>query len=93
MKEMARARIIVKGRVQGVSYRAYTVETAAGLGLKGWVRNTRDGDVEILAEGKKGGIERLIKWCENGPSLASVRSVHTEWESFVGEFSDFDIAY
>ncbi len=93
MKQMARARIIVKGRVQGVSYRAYTVETATELGLKGWVRNTRDGDVEILAEGKKGGIERLIKWCANGPSLASVRSVHTEWEPFAGEFSDFDIAY
>ncbi|MBI3581606.1 MAG: acylphosphatase [Nitrospinae bacterium] len=93
MKEMARARIIVKGRVQGVSYRAYTVDTASALGLTGWVKNTPGGDVEITAEGAKGGIERLIKWCENGPSLANVRSVHTEWEPFVGEFSDFDIAY
>ncbi len=93
MKEKARARIIVRGRVQGVSYRAYTVETAVELGLKGWVRNTPDGGVEIMAEGKKDGVEKLIKWCENGPSLADVRSVHTEWEPFVGEFSDFDIAY
>ena len=93
MKETARARVIVKGRVQGVSFRAYAVETATELGLTGWVKNSHDGGVEILAEGKKDAVEKLIEWCKDGPPVASVRSVHVEWEPFSGDIEYFDISY
>ncbi|MBI3793523.1 MAG: acylphosphatase [Nitrospinae bacterium] len=93
MKEPARVHLTIKGRVQGVSYRAYTVETANKLGLKGWVKNTPDGGVEAVAEGEKGALEKLAEWCKEGPQLANVKSVLVNWEPFVGEFDDFDIAY
>ena len=93
MKDMARAHLIVRGRVQGVSYRAYTVETATELGLRGWVKNTHDGGVEITVEGKKDAVGKLIKWCKEGPPMANVKSVLAEWEPFAGDFEDFDIAY
>jgi acylphosphatase len=92
-KEMVRARMIVKGRVQGVSFRAYTRVTADGFGLTGWVKNMEDGGVEVVAEGDKRAVEKLIKWCHTGPDMAAVKSVHVEWDEFKGEYSSFEIAY
>jgi acylphosphatase len=93
MKDLGRVHLIIKGRVQGVSYRAYTVETATRLRLKGWVKNMADGGVEACAEGEKAALEKLVKWCNEGPPLAHVTSVHAEWEPFSGELEDFDITY
>jgi acylphosphatase len=93
VKDLACVHLIIKGRVQGVSFRAYTVETATELGLKGWVKNMPDGGVEVTAEGSKVALEKLIAWCKKGPSMASVKSVHAEWEPFLGDFEDFDVAY
>ena len=67
------ARLIVEGRVQGVGYRWWAVETARRLGVEGWVRNCADGSVEILAIGNPPDIERLAAACCEGPSGASVR--------------------
>lgn len=72
---MATQRIFVSGRVQGVSYRDWTVRTAQRLGLKGWVRNLHDGRVEILAEGEDDAIGQLIDACRDGPPLARVEHV------------------
>lgn len=85
--------MIVKGRVQGVFFRAHTQETATRLGLTGWVRNMDDGGVEIMAEGKKPVIEKLVEWCQEGPPSARVLSVHVEWEKPTGEFDYFEITY
>jgi acylphosphatase len=72
------ARLLIEGRVQGVGYRWWAVETARGLGLDGWVRNRADGSVEILAIGEAAKIERLSKACGDGPPGASVRAVRVE---------------
>jgi len=71
-------RVIVRGRVQGVWYRGWTVDQAAELGLSGWVRNRRDGSVEILAEGPEEAVAALVERCRSGPSSARVEQVEVE---------------
>jgi len=90
---MERVHIWVSGKVQGVWYRATTVEEAKKLGLTGWVRNLPDGRVQIVAEGPRESLERLIAWCHEGPPLAVVDEVKVVWEPYTGEFANFSIAY
>lgn len=68
-------RLIVRGRVQGVSYRDWTVKTARQLGLAGWVGNCHDGTVEIVAEGAAEAIDRLIALTCKGPPAAEIETV------------------
>jgi len=85
-----RVHITVRGLVQGVFFRANTVSTAKGLGLTGWVRNKRDGSVEIVAEGSQEKLIELIEWCRNGgPASAKVENVEHRWEEPSGEFKEF----
>ncbi|MBD3171728.1 acylphosphatase [Candidatus Bathyarchaeota archaeon] len=86
---MIRAHIYVEGRVQGVGFRANTRRTANRLGLTGWVRNLRDGRVEIIAEGEEEMIDRLIQWCHRGPTMAHVTNVTVEKGDAKGEFNLF----
>ncbi|MCW3836885.1 acylphosphatase [Sphingomonas canadensis] len=72
---MTTQRIYVSGRVHQVGYRDWTVRTARGLGLTGWVRNLRDGRVEMLASGEEGAIGALVAACREGPPLAQVTDV------------------
>ena len=65
----------VRGRVQGVAFRASTRYEAARLGLAGWVRNMPDGSVELEAQGPPDVVASLLAWCQHGPSLAQVTSV------------------
>ena len=65
----------VTGRVQGVSFRYYTREEAARLGVAGWVGNQPDGSVELYAEGPADDVDALVAWCQDGPPLARVRDV------------------
>ena len=88
---MIRAHITVEGKVQGVGFRANTNRMANQLGLKGWVRNLRDGGVEIVAEGDPEIIERLIQWCHRGPTSAFVSKVSVEKTDAKGEFRGFSI--
>ena len=67
--------VIFSGRVQGVWYRGWTVETATGLGLRGWVRNRRDGTVEALFVGAPDAVEAMVEACRRGPTAARVDSV------------------
>jgi acylphosphatase len=85
----ARAHLTVRGRVQGVYYRASTVYEAQNLGVTGWVQNSPDGSVAVMAEGEKSRIEDLIAWCQRGPRGARVESVGVEWLPWNGEFQDF----
>jgi acylphosphatase len=87
----ARVRVIVKGRVQGVYFRASTVQQARHLGLTGWVMNRHEGSVELLAEGRSDRIEELIAWCRQGPPGARVDEVDLQREGFRGEFTEFRI--
>jgi acylphosphatase len=65
-------RLRIEGRVQGVGFRAFVEREAVALGLDGWVRNRRDGGVEVLASGSTGRIESLIDACRRGPRGATV---------------------
>jgi acylphosphatase len=67
--------MVIEGRVQGVGYRWWTVETARRLGLAGWVRNCPDGSVEILAMGSDGAVAEFQMACLRGPPAAKVESV------------------
>ncbi|MGK6355133.1 acylphosphatase [Sphingomonas sp. DT-207] len=72
---MATKRIFVSGRVQGVGYRDWVVRTAQRNGLTGWVRNVRDGRVEILAAGEEQALDSLVQGLGEGPPLARVDHV------------------
>jgi acylphosphatase len=91
--ENVRARVIIEGRVQGVFFRYHTQDMALQLGLKGWVKNRRDGRVEAVFEGNKDKVDQVIQWCHRGPSEARVTKVHFNWEDYTGEFEDFAINY
>jgi len=93
MGEKKRVHIFVSGLVQGVFFRAETRAKARELGLFGWVRNLRDGKVEILAEGEKEKLEKLIDWAKMGPDSARIDDIQVKWEEYKGEFNDFDIKY
>ncbi len=67
----------IEGRVQGVGYRDWTVATARGLGLSGWVRNLGDGRVEALFHGPAGDVARMVEACRRGPPAARVTAVVT----------------
>ena len=88
-----RCHIFISGRVQGVFFRAKTEKLANLLGVGGWVRNTEDGRVEVLAEGEKEKIDELIKWLKRGPPLAKVTNLDVEWQEHKGEFGNFQIRY
>lgn len=68
----------VKGRVQGVFFRAWTMQQADALGLNGWVRNCADGSVEAHVEGDEGALEALIAQMGEGPSGALVEDMQVE---------------
>jgi len=68
-------RLIVHGRVQGVWYRGWTVDQAEALGLDGWVRNRRDGTVEILVSGPDDAIAAFVARCRHGPPAAEVERI------------------
>jgi acylphosphatase len=68
-------RVVVRGRVQGVGYRAWTEDTALINGLDGWVRNRRDGSVEAVFAGPPAIVEGMIDACRRGPDSARVDAV------------------
>jgi acylphosphatase len=92
-KERSRVHILVRGKVQGVFFRDYAKKEADKLQLTGWVRNTHDGGVEIVAEGDKTCLRRFIVLCETGNSLSTVTNVDYDWEEYSGKFNDFYIKY
>ena len=67
--------VVVRGRVQGVGYRAFVEDEALRLGLEGWVRNRRDGTVEAVFCGADDAVERIIAACRRGPPAARVEAV------------------
>jgi acylphosphatase len=85
------AHVLISGRVQGVSFRYYTRQTAERLGLSGWVRNLMDGRVEAWFEGEESAVEQMIDWCREGPSAAVVESVEIERRSASGTSAGFVI--
>jgi acylphosphatase len=84
-QEHVRAHVWISGRVQGVFFRASTVDEAVARGVDGWVRNSSDGRVEAALEGEGSAVEAMIAWCRKGPPAARVSSVEVVWEEPKGE--------
>jgi len=93
MADRARVHVVVSGRVQGVAFRAYTVDEARDLGVRGWVRNLPDGRVEAEAEGERPAVEALVAFCRRGPPAARVEGVVVRWSQFRGDLPAFEQRY
>lgn len=87
--EIVRAHIQVKGRVQGVGFRAHVEYQALQLGVSGWVRNVGRDTVEAVVEGKREIVERFIEMIKQGPRMSRVDESKVEWETVTGEFAGF----
>lgn len=91
--ETVRAHIWVKGRVQGVGFRAYVEYRARRIeGLTGWVRNVGYETVEAVVEGPRARVEQIIEAMRTGPHGAHVDESKVEWEGPRGEFASFGVA-
>ncbi len=88
-----RAHAHISGLVQGVFFRSNTERMALNLGLKGWVRNLRDGRVEAVFEGKRDKVTEMLQWCKMGPPNAKVIDVTIQFEKYKGKFTKFEILY
>jgi acylphosphatase len=81
MGDAVTVRVHIRGRVQGVWYRGWTVDQARRLGVSGWVRNRRDGSVEAVFSGPEQAVRAAIELCRQGPPGALVREVTAEIET------------
>jgi acylphosphatase len=87
-----RAQLVVRGRVQGVFYRASAQAEALRLGVVGEVRNLPGGEVEAIAEGERWRVEEFVAWCRRGPPTAQVDDVQVRYGPPQGEFRTFKVA-
>jgi acylphosphatase len=88
---MSGRRLRIHGRVQGVFFRAWAAEEARSLGLRGWVRNRRDGSVELEAYGDEEALEALTAECRAGPPAARVERIEVEAAEGEGPASGFRV--
>lgn len=91
--DRARLQATIHGRVQGVSFRYYTVRRARDLGLTGFVRNKADGTVEVAVEGPRPRVEELLSFLRIGPRAAIVTGVDVSWPEPAGGFTGFEVRY
>jgi acylphosphatase len=91
--DLVSLKAVVHGYVQGVFFRAFVSHWAQELGLTGYVRNLSGGAVEVLAEGEKKQLEKLIGYLKVGPPSAKVEKVVTEWAEYSGKYSGFSVRY
>ncbi|NLG99892.1 MAG: acylphosphatase [Chloroflexi bacterium] len=89
--ETVRLHAFIDGLVQGVGFRMFVQDYAHSFGLTGFVRNTYDGQVEVVAEGDHQTLENLLQKLRTGPRAAFVTKVNQEWMPATGEFSRFEI--
>ena len=83
----------ISGRVQGVGYRYFVLQLARNLNLTGYVRNQRDGRVEVVAEGEEQVLKAFLEDLKEGPAGASVVQVETKWQETTGGFSTFEVKF
>jgi len=91
--DLVRAHVLIAGRVQGVSFRAYMRDKARAAGVEGWVRNLADGRVEAVFEGTRPAVQRLVSWCYSGPTHAEVEKVELTWQAPTRREGGFAIAW
>lgn len=91
--KMERLEALISGRVQMVMYRDFVMRKARGLALTGYVRNLRDGTVEVVAEGTRTNLEAFVEKLRKGPLLAKVENVSTSFLPATGAYTSFLIRY
>jgi acylphosphatase len=91
--ESTSLRAVVRGRVQGVFFRDFVRRWAYQLKLNGYVCNRPNGDVEVVAEGERRGLEKLLAYLKEGPPAASVEEVVEEWGEATGKYCGFSVRY
>jgi len=84
---------IVRGHVQGVSFRYYTYREARKLGVTGWVRNEADGSVRVSAEGTEAQLQQFLTFLEQGPLTAHVQDVEVTWSAAPPTYTHFEVRY
>lgn len=82
---------MISGDVIGVGFRAFVLRGARDQSCTGWVKNTKDKQVEVVAEGEK--LDEFIKRCRRGPDIAWVQNVEVSWHKATGEFPSFEVIY
>jgi acylphosphatase len=87
---MPTVHLIIKGKVQGVFFRASARDQARNIGVTGWVKNTAEGNVEAVVSGEENKVRSFIEWCRKGPDEAVVTNVDII-KSTEEEFKDFKI--
>ena len=88
-----RVHLMISGRVQGVGFRHFCVHMARQYGVHGWVRNSEDGGVEVMAEGEAAGLEPFVCRCRRGPPVASIVTCRESYAQPTGEFDAFEVAF
>lgn len=91
MEGKIRAHMIISGSVQGVFFRQNTFKKAKELGVLGWVRNLPDGRVEVIFDGDRDRVEKMVNWAKKGPVSALVRDFKIEWQETKEALNDFKI--
>lgn len=89
--QFAQLHAFVEGRVQGVGFRYFVVDSALSLGLTGWVRNRWNGSVEVMAEGPRPVLEKLLQALRVGPRASNVETVTESWADARGEWGTFTL--
>jgi acylphosphatase len=93
MADLASVQVTVRGRVHGVFFRAFVESWAEELKLTGYVRNRPDGTVEVMVEGERQKLEKLVEHLKAGPPAARVEEVAAEWAVYTGGFPSFKVMY
>ncbi len=91
--DLISVKAVVSGYVQGVFFRAFVSHWADELSLSGYVRNLPDGAVEVVAEGERKQLEKLIDHLKVGPPSAEVEKVVTDWSGYSGKYAGFSVRY
>lgn len=86
---MKQAHVYISGFVQGVGFRAYVRSKSRKIGVFGWVRNLSDGRVEVVLQGEKEKIDKVLFYCNRGPFFANVTNIVVDWEEVSERFSEF----
>lgn len=85
--------VLYSGRVQGVGFRFTAEESARRLGVVGWVKNLRDGRVELVAEGDERMLTQFLEDIRSGPMRNFIKDIEVSWSTATNDFTEFDIRY
>ena len=88
---MKRIKVLISGKVQGVSFRTFIKHKAISLNLKGYVKNLASGEIEAVFQGKDKAIKEIIDYCKKGPLSSKVIDIKIIEESYKTEFNGFEI--